>query len=165
MQPLKSIFINGTTILALLFGLTLSAAAIPSFEDIKVKAEKGNSTYQVSLGNLYRNGEGVRQDLSKAFYWYQKSADQGDSSGQLGVGFAYLNGQAVRQDSSKALEWFKKAAYQDDSNAQSIIGAMYEYGDGVPQNKTTAKELYGKSCDNGNQVGCDYYKKLNEQGY
>lgn len=42
---------------------------------------------------------------------------------------------------------------------------MYEVGEGVRQNKATAKELYGKSCDNGYQGGCDDYKRLNEQGY
>ncbi len=29
----------------------------------------------------------------------------------------------------------------------------------------TAKEWFGKACDNGAQMGCDRYKRLNEQGY
>ena len=49
--------------------------------------------------------------------------------------------------------------------AQTSIGAMYEEGEGVRQNKTTAKEWYGKGCDNGSQIGCDQYKRLNQQGY
>ena len=166
MQALKNIVTNGAIILALLFGLTVSAtAADPSFEEVKAIAEQGNSMRQFMLGNYYRDGQGVRQDYSKAFYWYQKSANQGDSYGQYGMGYAYSNGRGVRQDYSKALEWFKKSAKQNNEYSQSYIGTMYEYGQGVRQNKTTAKEWYGKACDNGYQTGCDWYKQLNEQGY
>ena len=42
---------------------------------------------------------------------------------------------------------------------------IYEEGWGVRQNKADAKEWYGKACDNGDQLGCNYYRKLNEQGY
>jgi len=71
----------------------------------------------------------------------------------------------VRQDDSKALEWFKKSAKQNNRTAQGYLGKIYENGKGVRQNKTTAKEWYGKACDNGFQLGCDNYKRLNEQGY
>lgn len=80
-------------------------------------------------------------------------------------GVYYESGTSLRQDRSKALEWLKKAAKQNFLPAQGYIGYMYEYGDGVRQNKTTAKEWYGKVCDNGDQIGCDLYKKLNQQGY
>ena len=45
------------------------------------------------------------------------------------------------------------------------VVAMYGNGQGVQQNKTTAKWYFGKACDFGDQEGCDYYRKLNEQGY
>ncbi len=32
---------------------------------------------QYALGNMYRNGHSVKQDLNKAVEWYQKAADQG----------------------------------------------------------------------------------------
>lgn len=165
MQALKNIIVNWAMILTLLFGLTLSATAATSFEEVKVLAESGDSFYQDYLGNHYKEGRGVRQDYSKAFYWYQKSANQGYSGGQFSVGAAYSDGRGVRQDYSKALEWLKKSAKQNNEFAQSYIGTMYENGQGVRQNKTTAKEWYGKACDNGYQSGCDWYRKLNEQGY
>lgn len=166
MQALKNIVINGAVILALLFGSTLSATAAGlSFEEVKARAERGDSLNQTILGSYYTKGYGVRQDHSKAIYWNQEAAKQGHSGGQFNVGYAYLLGQGVRQDKNKALEWFKKSAKQNNPFAQNIVGTMYEYGDGVRQNKTTAKEWYGKSCDNGHQGGCDDYKRLNEQGY
>lgn len=163
MQSLKNIVINGAMILALLFGLTVaSTAADQSFEEVKALAEKGDGFYQAYLGSYYAQGRGVRQDHSKAFYWYQKSAKQGNNFGQAGVGLSYNLGRGVRQDHSKALEWFKKSAKQNNSSAQVYIGSMHEAGQGVRQNKTTAKEWYGKSCDNGNQLGCDEFRRLNE---
>nr|WP_181717088.1 tetratricopeptide repeat protein [Psychrobacter sp.]QJS05482.1 sel1 repeat protein [Psychrobacter sp.] len=166
MRSLKNIVINAAMILAFLFGLTLSAtAAEPSFEEVKALAENGDSYYQNIFGHYYTDGKSVRQDYTKAFYWYQKSADQGNRHGQLYVGYAYKNGEGVRQDYTKALEFFRKSANQGLPHAQSSIGLMYEYGRGVRQNKTTAKEWFGKACDNGYQGGCDEYKKLNEQGY
>lgn len=166
MQALKNIVINGAVSLVLLFGLTLSATAAElTFEEVKASAEDGYALAQTILGNRYANGEDVRQDYSKAFYWYEKSANQGDSYGQVGLGNAYLNGRGVRQDHKKALYWYEKSAKQNNVFAQSYVALMYEYGDGVSQNKTTAKEWHGKACDNGYQGGCDSYKKLNEQGY
>lgn len=162
MQLLKNIVINGAMILALLFGLTVSATAeIPSFEVSKVLAEKGDALGQIMLGYHYSDGLVVQQDYSKAFYWHKKAADQRDASGQFNVAFAYHNGRGVRQDYSKAFEWFKKSAAQNNPNAQGMLGRLYERREGVRQNRATAKEWYGKSCDNGSQLGCDEYKRLN----
>lgn len=165
MQSLKDIFINGAMILALLFGLTVSATAEgPSFEEVKVLAEQGDSFYQAYLGDHYSEGRGVRQDYVKAFYWYKKSADQGDSTGQFNVAYAYETGKGVRQDYVKSFEMAKKSADQGNAISQSYLGSKYESGKGVRQNKIIAKELHGKSCDNGYQYGCDNYRRMNEQG-
>ena len=32
------------------------------------------------IGNLYSNGEGVKQDYQEAVKWYKKSAEQGDAA-------------------------------------------------------------------------------------
>jgi len=42
---------------------------------------------------------------------------------------------------------------------------IYKNGLGVRQDLGIAKEWYGKACDNGEQEGCDEYRKLNERGY
>ncbi|MDG6480502.1 tetratricopeptide repeat protein, partial [Glaesserella parasuis] len=62
----------------------------------------------------------------------------------------------------QAAKWFQKAAEQGYAKAQAMLGAMYGLGKGVRQNDATAKMWFGKACDNGNQDGCDLYRKLNE---
>ena len=43
---------------------------------------------------------------------------------------------------------------------------FYENGfGGLRQNRAAAKELYGKTCDQGHQAGCDEYRRLNQRGY
>jgi len=164
MQSLKKTFTYVLMMMALAFGITAPAAA-STFEEAKALAEQGDSFYQNYLGYYYQDGKGVRQDYSKAFYWFKKSADQGNLPGQFSVAYAYANGEGVRQDYSKAFYWFKKSADQNHIPAQIYIATMYEAGEGVRQNKSVAKEWYGKGCDNGDQVSCDQYKKLNLQGY
>ena len=40
---------------------------------------------------------------------------------------------------------------------------MYKDGNGVSQNHSKAAQWFGKSCDNGNQNGCDSYRMLNQR--
>ena len=58
-----------------------------------------------------------------------------------------------------------RLANQGNSYAQYSLGRMYYKGEAVRENTSLAKEWFGKSCDNGNQNGCDIYRMLNEQGY
>ena len=72
----------------------------------------------------------------------------------------------VEQNYKKAIEWYRKSGYQGVAKAQCSLGDIYHYGGkGVRQDYKKAKEWFGKACDNGFQIGCDEYKKLNQQGY
>ncbi|WP_206442816.1 tetratricopeptide repeat protein [Aliarcobacter cryaerophilus] len=77
----------------------------------------------------------------------------------------YDSGRGVKQDYIKAKELYEKAANQGNTKAQFNLGGMYYDGHGVRQNKKIAKEWFGKACDGGDQIGCDNYKILNQQGY
>ena len=92
-------------------------------------------------------------------------AEQGNAEAQFNLGVMYEGGQGVRQDYTKAVQWFRKAAEQGYANAQYNLGAMYANGQRIRQNYKIAKEWFGKACDNGLQLGCDAYRKLNQQGY
>ncbi|QLB21552.1 hypothetical protein A6B43_08445 [Vespertiliibacter pulmonis] len=66
---------------------------------------------------------------------------------------------------SPPLEEIKQAAEQGDAKAQYNLGVAYDNGQGVPQSYIEAKALYKQACENGNQKGCDQYKRLNLSGY
>lgn len=89
----------------------------------------------------------------------EKSAEEGDADAQFSLGVLYYRGQGVRQDYVKAREWIKKAAAQGNENAQINLGLLYANGLGVRQSWHQAVEYYGKSCDLGLQLGCDFYRE------
>ena len=124
-------------------------------------AEQGNAKAQYNLGVMYGNGRGVKQDYFKAVNWYRKAAEQGYAKAQFNLGNMYANGRGVKQDDVEAVKWFRKAAEQGAANAQAILGFSYLLGKGVQVNKSLAKEWFSKACDNGEEIGCEYYGKLN----
>ena len=73
-------------------------------------AEQGNASAQFSLGVMYNNGQGVKQDDVEAVKWYRKAAKQGDASAQFNLGDMYADGRGVKQDDVEAVKWFRKAA-------------------------------------------------------
>ena len=127
-------------------------------------AMQGDVSAQWRLGQMYYNGEGVRQDYTKAAEWYRKAAAQGNPGSEYYLGLMYYDGEGVRQDYTKAAEWYRKAAAHGNSGvayAQYNLGVMYYNGEGVRQDDAQAKEWVGKACDSGLQIGCDKYKLLN----
>jgi len=152
-------------LLALGIGQAAWADNVPDFKKTLQAAEQGFAAAQYNLGVMYDNGQGVRQDDAQAEQWYRKAAEQGNAGAQLNLGVMYGKGHRVRQDYVQAVQWFRKAAEQGDAKAQLNLGVMYDNGQGVRQNYKIAKEWFGKACDNGLQLGCDAYRKLNQQGY
>ena len=142
----------------------ISETIAPSPAELKTAiklAEQGDAEANFALGGVYYFGLGVQQDYAKAIEWYKKAAAQDHAGAQFALGGVYNFGLGVRQDYAKAIEWYEKAAAQDHADAQFFLGIMYDEGLGVRQNLATAKEWFGKACDNGNQNGCDSYRRIN----
>ncbi len=143
-----------------------------SFDWCLKAAKQGHTSAQFSVGQSYyfglstvegpTKGQGVLQNYHKALKWFEKAASKGDSESMLHLGTMYQNGYGVRQDHTKAIQWFKKA---DSARGAFSLGLIYADGDGVKKDRVLAKEWYGKACDRGHQIGCDFYRKLNEAGY
>ena len=95
---------------------------------------------------------------------WRRDAAQGKAYAQYNLGMMYDQGRGVRKDYAEAVKWYLLAAQQGNAHAQYNLGVMYSQGQGVRQNKTVAKQWFGKACDNGDQGGCDAYRKMNEAG-
>ena len=101
--------------------------------------------------------------MASDFNQVQREANQGNAIAQAMFGVMYDLSKGVPQDYTKAAVWYEKAANQGLAKSQYNLGVMYANGEGVRQNTATAKEWFGKACDNGNQGGCDTYRKLNQR--
>lgn len=136
-----------------------------NLEDLTISAELGDAQAQSSLGAMYYFGLGVPHDFGLAKVWIEKAAHQGHSGAQFLLGEMYSQGKGVRRDYALAKIWLEKSARQENAMGQFGLGIMYSQGQGVRQNHVSAKEWYGRACDNGFQLGCDEFKKLNEAGW
>lgn len=114
-------------------------------------AKQGDSSGQYFLGEMYEEGQGVRQDDYEAMKWFRKAAEQGDEYAQNRLGLHYKEGRGVPQDDSEAVEWFRKAAEQGHDTAQWHLGCMYEDGCGVTRDIDEAVEWYRKAAEQGNE--------------
>ncbi|WP_258864556.1 tetratricopeptide repeat protein [Helicobacter sp. MIT 01-3238] len=73
------------------------------YEIVCNKLQARGSCY--NLGNMYYNGEGVRQDYHKAVELYKKACDMKYADACNNLGVLYGNGQGVRQNSSTAKQY------------------------------------------------------------
>jgi TPR repeat protein len=96
----------------------------------------------------YRGGNGMEQDLKKAFDLFVKIEQEtnGYHWAQYLLGFCYHFGQGTDQDDTEAVEWFTKSSEQKNSIAMCSLGFRYEKGEGCDQNQTKAVEWYEKSA-------------------
>ena len=77
---------------------------------------------EARIGDLYMEGTGVEQDLSKTVEWYKKSAGHGYAFAMKVLGDLYAEGNGVKKDIVKAKEWYEKAleAGVDEEEAMKI---------------------------------------------
>lgn len=65
---------------------------------------------QSFLGDMYFFGQGIKKDVIKARYWYEKAAEQGIPEAQFNLAVMYENGVAdLKKDHDKAMDLFEKA--------------------------------------------------------
>jgi hypothetical protein len=101
------------------------------------------------LGEIYRDGLVVRQDLVEAARWYRLAAGLGDKNAQFQLGVMLLeDGEA--KDKVVARGLFEKAA------AQGHAGALYNLGVLAIQGDDSAKPDFAKAAD--------YFKRAADAG-
>ena len=87
-------------------------------------AEQGNASAQFNLGNMYANGQGVKQDDFEAVKWFRQAAEQRDASAQFILGSSYLFGKGVQVNKSLAKEWFSKACDNGHQDGCKYYGKL-----------------------------------------
>lgn len=118
------------------------------------KKSKKYAEAQFELGNLYANGNGVKQNDKDAIYWYEKAEAQGLGKATFCLGKMYgkqavkATGKKISEKKSleeKAVEYYKKSAEGGYAEAQCYLGDLYYGGIFVKQDKELAYEWYNKA--------------------
>lgn len=96
---------------------------------------------QFNLAGLYRSGEGVAKDSSRAHALYGAVAKLADKKegftpmaafdAQAILGVMCSSGEGVPKDDAKAVDWYQRAASSGQASAQQNLGVAYLRAEGV----------------------------------
>ena len=145
---------------------------------LKYLHDVNNDTSNYLLGNIYCNGEIVKEDWNKAFQYFNKcktneyayykmyiiskknnqmdkalkylnkSAEAGCEFAKVALAKEYMDGKYLDKDICKAIKLLKQS---DNSYAQYLLGKIYLTCDGIRADNSLAKEYLKKSADQGNE--------------
>ena len=135
---------------------------------LKKAAEQGHSLAQVSLGDCYRDGQGVEENVKEAMRWYQKAAEQGEAQAEYNLGWLYLYNIEIGLNKAEALRWYKRAAAHGD---EDIIRRIKEDKIDLDEDSDnpTDPELQcqkGEECEKEGRYreAFEWYRKASDQG-
>jgi uncharacterized protein len=76
-------------------------------------ADMGSIEAQTMLGNIYDEGDGVKESFATARYWYKRAVVRGCPEAAYNLGISYLN----RANTRWAVYWLNIAKTQGDDSA------------------------------------------------
>ena len=114
------------------------------------EAASGSKEAYTLIGEIYSEGLGVPQDLSKAADAYAKAADLGDANAQFSLGLMVAEGIGVKKDLRIAANLFEKAAQGGNPAAEYNLAVIYLNGKGRPTDEAKAAEWMQKAAEAGN---------------
>ncbi|KAB0265541.1 tetratricopeptide repeat protein [Microvirga brassicacearum] len=133
-----------------LFPLAAKAVGAGNYaEAAHLLAQAETPAAYFELSRLYRDGQGVRRDLKKAFDLLTRAATAGYVPAQTDLGVTHALGLGTKADPAKAAYWYGKAADQGEVIARTNLARMKEIGDGIPKDEKGAVELYEKALKDG----------------
>ena len=142
--------------IASLLGMALILGSAPAAADVKAgvdawgrgdyqtaisewrgPADKGDADAQFNLGQAYKLGRGVPQDLVQAEKWYKQAADQGHLQASDNYGLVLF--QSNRR--TEALPYLQASAQRGEPRAQYVLGTGHFNGDFVEKDWIKAYAL------------------------
>ena len=108
-------------------------------------AQAGDPQAEFLLGEAYRLGRSVDQDLIQASDWYTRAARQGDVASAAALGELLVG----MRRSSDAIPWLTLAASHNHARATAYLAAIYYTGDGTQQDLILATTLMKKAAAEG----------------
>lgn len=110
--------------------------------NLRSKANSGDSEAQYKLGVAYANGTNLPEDKAKAAYWFRLSAEQGFASAQYNLALRLANGIGVVKNDGEAVFWYTKAEKQGLDDARSNLAMHLYLGRGIDKNKKKQKNYF-----------------------
>ena len=120
------------------------AAAVREWRPLAVA---GDADAQFNLGQAYKLGRGVEQDLAQAAEWFRRAAAQGHLQGEDNLGLVLY--ELGRKD--EALPWLERSASRGEPRAQYVLAAELFNGERISRDWPRAYALMKRASDAGLQ--------------
>jgi localization factor PodJL len=135
-----------------------SAAAGPARFDIPAgdapaalrdAASGGDAKALFEVGARYSEARGVKEDMTAAAKWYEKSAELGFAPAEYRIGNFYEKGIGVARDIKKAKTWYQAAAEQGNASAMHNLAVLLAMGAGGVTDNESAAHWFQAAADLG----------------
>lgn len=110
---------------------------------------EGHTDSQFKLGECYEYGDGVDQDHSSAFMWYNLAAEEGHAQAQVNLAHYYRKGTVFKINDAKAAKLYLKAAKRGNNEGCMEYAKCCEHGFGTEKNVEKAIQWYLKAAERG----------------
>lgn len=108
-------------------------------------AQAGDPDAQFNMGQAYKLGRGVKQDMRAALDWYRKAATQGHVRAEDNLGLLMFQ----QGDRAGALPYLQRSATRGEPRAQYIVGTALFNGDLATKNWPRAYALMSRASASG----------------
>ncbi|EGB11607.1 hypothetical protein AURANDRAFT_21497, partial [Aureococcus anophagefferens] len=122
-------------------------------------AELGDVDAMVFLGEMYREGLGVKLDKKKAMKLYRTAADRGDAVAQSNLG-DFLRREKKLEE---AFRYYALAADQGYTEAENNLGCSYMEGDGTEVDPGKARYWFERAAAKGDETATGNLARLDPQ--
>ncbi len=106
--------------------IDVSKSQWPDVSLLRIEAERGDTSAQYELANLYENGAAGLNNRGEAVKWYRAAAAQGHSNAQLNLAWMYEHGIGVSIDIVEAYALYRRASLDRGSTGVSAGNSIEE---------------------------------------
>lgn len=128
----------------------------------KVYSQKTNSDAEAcyEIGNMYKNGLGIEQDMEKAKFYFKNGAIRNDKNASYEYGMICKS----ELEYPESFKFFKFSAENGHEMAMFELANAYEYGIGTNMDRIKAIEWYKKCAESDCPIASEARKALKHLG-
>ena len=131
-----------------------------------VKLEPNDPLANYFLGWLYKEGDGVKQDVAKGIEFLKKSANENYQPAMLTLGNIYQNGHHnIPVDWNEAAKWYQKSADLGNPQGEFRLAELYYNQDNPGYDPKKAFPLFLKIAKTKQQDNCNCTEAASYIGY
>jgi TPR repeat protein len=140
----------------------ISVNADKAIESFEKAAQLGDAGGYILAGDIYRDGNLVQKNTSKAYEYYVMARDAGNGLARIRVAEALIRGSGVKQDVQAGLAVLEDFATKGNGDANRALGDLYSIpGSPLPLDGLKAIGYYEQAVKAGNtalinQIGALY---------